>query len=859
MGPRARIILLNVIDALLLNGAVLLALLLRFDGHVPEAYLQRYLEVFYVITLAGLFFLNLFKVHRTLWRYIGLPTALSVANALTLAFGSVYLLNLFLRPQVLPRSVLVLSWILAIGLILGLRLLGRLLQSPTRRSSRTGRRVLIVGAGDVGVMVARELSRTLSYAGYPIGFVDDDPNKQHARIENLEVIGTTFDLPRLIEERRVGEVIIAAASAPPRLIRQVVRVCLECRIGCRRVPALADYIEGRAALDQVREIRIEDLLGRGPIEIDLPGIRQRLSGSTVLVTGAGGSIGSELCRQIARFSPGRLVILDHNENSLTYLGLELRENDPALDVVHVVGDIKDAEGMLQLLEEIRPDLVFHAAAHKHVNLLEARPREAILNNVLGTRNVARACDRAKVRNLVLISTDKAVNPSSVMGASKRVCEMLLQGFSRRSETTMTAVRFGNVIGSEGSVLPIFRRQLARGGPLTVTHPEARRYFMTIPEASQLVIQSALIGQPGDVFILDMGEPVRILDVARQLIRLSGMVPDRDVSIAFIGLRPGEKLSEELLTHQERTRTTRHEKIFRCELEAVDPEWIEREAEEMIQRASGETATEIRARLRRVVPEYLPEKPEPLPREEPVKAPATTGPAPHPLPAISEPLPKRLADVIAAGTSLALLAVPTFFAWVLVQVSGPATVTFRSEVRIGRNRRRADRRRGAGAVGIDRRETDRRRLALPGRPFVTYRVVLDPGGRANPLQKGIYRFVRRFHLDRILYLWNVLKGEMSLVGPSAHLVESETWKQDAVSAWCFARKPGLTGPSHLLGGEGELAVLYDRYYARHGNWHLDLDALRRALPRLARAPRGRRSRVPLTVVTETRKQEGGIVE
>jgi lipopolysaccharide/colanic/teichoic acid biosynthesis glycosyltransferase len=440
-----------------------------------------------------------------------------------------------------------------------------------------------------------------------------------------------------------------------------------------------------------------------------------------------------------------------------------------------------------------------------------------------------------VETLTLISTDKAVHPTSVMGASKRVCEMLLQGMSGSSRTTMVAVRFGNVIGSAGSVLPIFRQQLTRGGPLTVTHPEARRYFMTIPEASQLVIQAALNGQSGDVFILDMGEPVRILDVARQLIRLNGLEPDRDIRIEFIGLRPGEKLEEEIFTDLERARATRHSKIFRCELEEVKPEWIETEIAKLARVAESSESQEIRAALRSIVPDYREVSPAPLPEtvtsgEEPALA-ATA-------PVIQEAVSKRALDVVSAVMSLTLLVIPAAFAWVLVNWSGAATVKFVAERRLGSNRRRVDRRSDGQRVGIDRRDGERRKRVLPGRPFVTYRIIVERPTASNAFQRRLAAGLSAARLDRVLYLWNVLRGDMSLVGPSAHLLESDSWKQSEVSAWCFARRPGLTGPAQILGG-GEETPLYDGYYAKHANWKLDLDALRLSLPRLLRPSTRRR--------------------
>jgi lipopolysaccharide/colanic/teichoic acid biosynthesis glycosyltransferase len=369
--------------------------------------------------------------------------------------------------------------------------------------------------------------------------------------------------------------------------------------------------------------------------------------------------------------------------------------------------------------------------------------------------------------------------------------------------------------------------------LRVTHPEARRYFMTIPEASQLVIQSALLGQSGDVFILDMGEQVRILDVARQLIRLNGLEPDRDIQIAFTGLRPGEKLQEELLTHTERTRTTCHAKIFRCELAPVSWGSIDQAAREIIEQAYHDTPDRIRTSLTHLVPEYASTEPE----LEPVAAmEAVEETGPEPLPAVREHAGKRILDVIGASISLLVLAVPVAVAWGIVHLSGPGSVTFHVERRIGLNRRRDDRRVRSAKVGIDRREQDRRTRSLPGRPFVTYRMVLERPRRAGSFQTWLAHWVERLHVDRLLFLWNVLRGDMSFVGPSSHLLEADSWKQDEISAWCFARRPGLTGPASLLEGVGEEAILCDRYYGRHANWHLDLDALRLALPRLLRPRR-----------------------
>ncbi|MCA9729653.1 MAG: polysaccharide biosynthesis protein, partial [Candidatus Eisenbacteria bacterium] len=606
MKLRWKLILLNLIDTVLLNAAVLAALALRFDGELmpARAYVARLVPLAPFYTLGVLLLMNLSGVNQALWRYAGIPTFLKITRTLFVSFFLLFFLNLIPAAQPFPKSVVILSWLLATILILASRIAWKILRNPMRRTPAGSRRLLIAGAGDVGATLAVELQRRQNIELVPIGFVDDDPTKLGRRIEDLPVLGATIDLPRLIDERRIQEVMIAAPSAPARLVRQIVSYCQEAGVSCRTVPALTDFVVGKGALGQVRDVQIEDLLGRDPVSIDFEGITERIRGRTVLVTGAAGSIGSELCRQLARFAPRHLIALDHAENPLTYLGLELSEHHPDLAVTYAVGDVKDEFGVDEVFRTQRPDFVFHAAAHKHVNLLERAPREAILNNVMGTRNVARAAAAHGTRNFVLVSTDKAVNPTNVMGASKRACEMVLQAMASSHEATRySAVRFGNVLGSEGSVLPIFRRQLAGGGPLTVTHPEARRYFMTIPEASQLVIQAGLLGESGDVFVLDMGEQVRIVDVAEQLIRLSGLRPGIDIAIRFVGLRPGEKLEEELLTDSEQTRVTKHAKIFRWELDPVNPAETEAKVDRLISSAYHASVPELKTGLADLVPEY----------------------------------------------------------------------------------------------------------------------------------------------------------------------------------------------------------------------------------------------------------------
>lgn len=841
MTLRWKLLVLNIVDAVLLNAAVLSALALRFDFVIPERYLDAFGGATPFYTLAMLLLLNLSGVHRTLWRYAGVPTFLLITRTLFLGFLFAFLLNQIPRVALFPKSVIILSWMLATGYILGSRLTWKILRHhPSRRHRRKDRRVLIAGAGDVGAALAMELIRRDLHDAEPVGFVDDDPRKHGRRVEDLPVIGATVDIPRLIAERNIHEVLIAAPSAPAQLVRQIVRYCQDAGVECKTVPSLTDYVVGKGALGQLREVQIEDLLGREPVSIDFEGISERIRGRTVLVTGAAGSIGSELCRQLARFSPGKLVALDHAENRLCYLGLELSEAHPELQALYVVGDVRDELGVEETFRTHLPEFVFHAAAHKHVNLLETAPREAVLNNIMGTRNLARAASNHGVETFVLISTDKAVNPTNVMGASKRGCEIQLQSMAHKSRTTFVAVRFGNVLGSEGSVLPIFKKQLAKGGPLTVTHPEARRYFMTIPEASQLVIQAALLGDSGDVFVLDMGEQVRILDVAEQLIRLNGLRPGIDVPIRFVGLRPGEKLEEELLTDSERTRITRHSKIFRWELDAVDPGAVEQTIDKLISLAHHATPDEIRERLASLVPEYrqievakLPEAP-PLP----VAADAPEQEAPPPVVTKTEPFLKRFFDVAVSAGLLLLLAPAVGIVVLLYRMSGGGSIRFIREERVGRNRRRVDRRAVAREeVPIDRRTADRRARRLPGRPFASYRMVPERQSQGAS-QKRIASFLLRYRLDRLFYLWNVIRGEMSLVGPAARLVDQESFSEDWTTAFIFARRPGLIGPGAIYGGDPDesgqkLAQLYDGYYSKHGGVGLDFETLLRSVPRILR--------------------------
>ena len=476
---------------------------------------------------------------------------------------------------------------------------------PARRKPPT--KVLIVGAGETGIGVLRELRNHPEKGYVPIGFIDDAPRKVGRTVAGLEVLGTTRDLTYITRKREVDEVVIAIPSAPGGKIRDIIRQC-EYR-GCqfKIVPNIHAILEGRASVSQIREVRFEDLLNRSISQMDIAEVSKYLSGKRVMVTGAGGSIGSELCRQVAKLDPELLILFGRGENSIYHTDIELRESEPQLNRALIIGDIRDNAKVSQITRKYRPHIIFHAAAHKHVKFMENHPDEAVKNNIIGTQNLIDAAIKHNVEAFILVSSDKAVNPTSVYGASKRVTEKLIQCKARQNGTRFIAVRFGNVIGSRASVLPNFKRQIAKGGPVTVTHREATRYFMTIPEAVQLLIQAGVMGNDGEILMLDMGEPIKILDLAQDLIRLSGLEVDRDIKIAFTGLEPGEKLYEELLTPQEGVTATKHQRIFVAQLEEIEERQLLSQIEELSQFADALDAEGIVAKFQELVPTYQPNR------------------------------------------------------------------------------------------------------------------------------------------------------------------------------------------------------------------------------------------------------------
>ena len=510
-----------------------------------------------------------FGLYRRLWVYASTHELRLISAAVTAAsvLTSGVMLLLGYADLVLPgmpRSALGIDWLLSLVLIGGSRFALRILAEQTAgtRGIRAGRRALIVGAGDAGALVVRELQKTPQLNLAPIGFLDDDPAKQKQEIYGVPVIGRVADLADVLDNQRVDEVIIAIPTAPGRVVRLVNDICRLKGIPSRTMPGLFELIGGRVSVNRLREVNIDDLLRREPARIHEELIGAVLTGKRVLVTGAGGSIGRELCRQIARWNPAGLVILGHGENSIFESVLELKESYPGLVLEPVIADVRDSDRLHAIFGRHPLDVIFHAAAHKHVPLMQANVEEAVLNNVIGTRSLVEAAEAADVERLVLISTDKAVRPANVYGATKRLAEMIVLDAARTGRRAYSVVRFGNVLGSRGSVIPLFKRQIASGGPILITHPDMERYFMTIPEAVHLVLQAASLGQGGEAFVLNMGRQVRIMDLAEDLIRLSGLEPGRDVEISFTGVRPGEKLSEELWESHKTYEKTAHPDIFR---------------------------------------------------------------------------------------------------------------------------------------------------------------------------------------------------------------------------------------------------------------------------------------------------------
>lgn len=599
-----------LLDALMFAGLPFLVVSLRFEtfGLSPDVVrtVAVYTAASLVFRIATAFATGLY---RCIWRHASLAElervlyAGAVSAVGTFLIGTVGITRTGLSASRMPYSALFLDAVLAFGVFAGPRLFVRLIGSRNRASSN-GRRAIIVGAGAAGQMILREIRLNAKLMVNVVAFADDDVFKQNQLLGGIPVLGTLDDLASMIKRLGADEVIIAMPNARGSVVRRVVHAASECGVQARTVPGLPDLISGRIKVNALRKIEIQDLLRRDPIITDLASVRTLTNNRTVLVTGAGGSIGSELCRQIAALNPAVLVTLDHSENQIFEIQGELRQRFPALCIVPAICDIRDSARLRSIVLQHRPHAIFHAAAHKHVPLMEENIVEAVSNNILGTRNLIDAALDAETPHLVNISTDKAVRPTSIMGATKRIAEKLVMNASITERRNFVSVRFGNVLGSRGSVIPTFIKQIEEGGPVRVTHPEMRRYFMTIPEAVQLVLQAGTLGKGGELFVLDMGEPVKIVDLARDLIRLSGLEADVDIGIEYTGVRPGEKLYEEVFFGGEDVRPTNHPKVLRA-LGDDTEEGLLNEVEVLIRRAvsnAGDDA-EIRSLIRKLVPEF----------------------------------------------------------------------------------------------------------------------------------------------------------------------------------------------------------------------------------------------------------------
>jgi len=537
------------------------AFLLRFDGVIPANYMRVYSQALPWVIVVRMVTFAPFRLYEGLWRYAGIWDLRNIIVGVIASSGLFYQIAVWRLPSpAYPRSILVIDSVLLIMAMGGSRL-GRRLFHELSRGERS-KRVLVLGAGDAGEKIVRDMKGKFDCPYEPIGFIDDDTAKVGIRIHGVPVLGTRLDLPRIIDEQKPNELLVAVPSASAAFITAVVRALEPYKIPIKTLPNLRDLSSGRALITQIRTLQIEDLLERAPIGLETRSLNRLIKGRRVLVTGAGGSIGSELCYQIAALEPRALMLLDRYENGLFGVLNSLAGRNGHCDIHSLIGDVTDRKRLNALMATYQPEIVFHAAAHKHVPLMEANPCEAVKNNVYGTRLMMEAAERHGVQCFVLISTDKAVNPTSVMGTTKRVAELLVQATGQRGRTSYLAVRFGNVLASNGSVVPTFVEQIKAGGPVTVTHPDMRRFFMLIPEAVQLVLHAAALAEAGAVYVLEMGEQVKLLDMARNLIRLSGFVPEEDIEIVFTGLRPGEKLSEELVGRDERAELSGVEKVLR---------------------------------------------------------------------------------------------------------------------------------------------------------------------------------------------------------------------------------------------------------------------------------------------------------
>ena len=577
-----------------LSDSTLIQIIASFGSHFGKVILSAsiYILIFYI-----------FKQYKSIWTLAGINEIVNGVIAVTFG-GVVSVLISLISKERIPLMVTLLAGIMILILCNGVRVAWRILRRAIMYNEASNpedlKRVLIIGAGSGGALVSNEYKKFPQLKRKVVAFIDDDRQKLGTYVNGVKVYGNREDIIRVAKEKKVDEIIIAIASIKDQVLKELIEKCTEAKIAVKIMPGVAEMIDGKFSINKIRDVDVEDLLGRETIKLDHDGIADYLEGKTVLVTGGGGSIGSELCRQISKFKPKQLIIFDIYENNAYDIQNELKRTYPDLNLVTLIGSVRDRQRLRQIYTRYNPNVVFHAAAHKHVPLMEISPEEAIKNNVVGTFNTAEFANSYGVEKFVLISTDKAVNPTNIMGATKRMCEMIVQAFNKVSDTEFVAVRFGNVLGSNGSVIPLFKKQIAAGGPVTLTHKDITRYFMTIPEASQLVLQAGAYAEGGEIFVLDMGKPVKIYDLAENLIKLSGYEPHRDIKIEVTGLRPGEKLYEELLMNEEGLTETKHEKIFIGKPGDFEIDDIAQKTEELLKYATKGSKIRLKKQLKMVV-------------------------------------------------------------------------------------------------------------------------------------------------------------------------------------------------------------------------------------------------------------------
>jgi len=600
------------IDLVLVGLAYFLAYALRFDWHIPYEDNKIFALSLPIVMATRIGIFLIFRVYKNIWRYVSINDLFIIVKACTLSSVISVVLIFFLDVRILSRSVFLIDWILVMLFVGGFRVTLRILTERISFRERLQymnvdrKNIVIIGAGDVGEMALRELERNVKYRYIMVGFIDDDPQKQGKRIHGVKVIGTIEDIPNLAKPFRIDEAFLAISRLSSEEIKSIVRHCEEAGIKCRMVPAIIDALNGKIHLNKVRDIEISDLFGRKPIQLDFSSIQKFIVDKKIMVTGAGGSIGSELCRQIAEYSPRKIILVDRNENYLHEIQCELEDNFNILPMIFRIADITIKSKMEEIFKSFQPEIVFHAAAQKHVPLSESNPDEAVMNNILGTQILAKLANKYQTGYFVMVSTDKAVYPTSIMGVTKRIAELYIQSFSRSSHTRFVTVRFGNVMNSNGSVVPMFIKQIERGGPVTVTHPDIERFFMSIPEAVQLILQAVTMGRNGEIFILDMGKPIKILDLATELIKRSGLTPNKEIKIEFTGLRPGEKLFEELVSKGEQVLLTTHSQlnVLRSNNVAKINE-LELQIDELYSLIKDMEYDKIKEKLKEIVPEYMP--------------------------------------------------------------------------------------------------------------------------------------------------------------------------------------------------------------------------------------------------------------